>query len=55
MKNDKKKTLQFVQEPERLTELSMIEIKGGKDVSTYMNCGQHHDDTEVGSRLLTVV
>jgi|GEM_PF-4367074 hypothetical protein len=55
MKNDKKKSLQFVQEPLRLTELNMSEIKGGTDVLTYMDCGQHHDVTELGSRLLTVV
>lgn len=55
MKNKKRKSIEFIKQPERLSKLSMNEIKGGKIDTTYMGCGQHHDETEVGSRLMSVV
>jgi len=55
MKTKKRKSIEFIKQPESLTKLSMNEIKGGRSVATYMGCGQHHDETEVGSRLMSVV
>lgn len=55
MKSKKKKLIDFIQNGEELSKLSLNEIKGGREVASYMDCGAHHDDTELTSRLLSVV
>ena len=44
MKREQKElSLEFINLPETMSELSMEEIRGGRSVDAYMGCGEHHD------------
>lgn len=47
--------LEFISIPEVFSELEMNEIRGGRKVTDYMGCGEHHDGTEATERLLALV
>lgn len=48
-------SLEFINLPETVSELSMEEIRGGRSVGAYMGCGEHHDGTEEASRLMALI
>lgn len=57
MKREQKElSLEFINLPETMSELSMEEIRGGRSVdAAYMGCGDHHDGTEDASRLMALI
>ncbi|WP_161781356.1 hypothetical protein [Porphyromonas gulae] len=56
MKREQKElSLEFINLPETMSELSMEEIRGGRSVDAYMGCGDHHDGTEDASRLMALI
>lgn len=56
MKNEEELyELEFISIPEVFSELEMNEIRGGRKVTDYMGCGEHHDGTEATERLLALV
>ena len=52
MKNLKKKSIQFIQQPEGLTKLSMSIIKGGNSAGATPDCGKHHNSVQAAHELL---
>ncbi len=52
---EEKFELEFVAMPEVFSELDLSEIRGGRVVTDYMECGQHHDGTESTKKLLALV
>ena len=54
MKNLKKKSIQFIQQPEGLTKLNMSIIKGGAGYFS-ADCGKHHNSVQAAHELLMSV
>ncbi|MBP5419835.1 MAG: hypothetical protein J6Y72_08520 [Bacteroidales bacterium] len=47
--------MEFIAMPMVFSELDMNEIRGGRNVNDYMECGEHHDGSESTQKLLALV
>ena len=54
LRNLKKKSIQFIQQPEGLTKLNMSIIKGGAGYFS-ADCGKHHNSVQAAHELLMSV
>ena len=45
----------FITMPNEVSELDLNEIRGGRVVTDYMECGNHHDGSESTQKLLALV
>jgi hypothetical protein len=54
-KNEKKKSIDFINEPEKMSKFSMNDILGGRAVQAYVNCmNVHHSPATTASARLDV-